>query len=80
MANEPLKAALVSANLEPADLAAKVGVDARTVQRWSGLFDQFASHLDAIAQHTSDPITMNPDAVDPDPVVPEPDRQDPKLA
>lgn len=43
----------------------------------SGLFDQFTSHLDAIAQHASDPITINPDAADPNPVVPEPDRQDP---
>jgi len=34
--NEQLKTALVKADLEPEDLAARVRVDAKTVQRWIG--------------------------------------------
>jgi transcriptional regulator with XRE-family HTH domain len=50
MANEQLKTALVKAELEPEDLAARLQVDAKTVQRWISGRNPHARHRTKVAE------------------------------
>lgn len=50
MANEQLKTALVKAELEPEDLAARLQVDTKTVQRWISGRNPHARHRTKVAE------------------------------